>query len=100
MTDEYTRDEAIVEIRAALKRRSGKTWSVTGGRGTSWGWVTIQAPPARRGRYGETSAEDCAQLAVLLRLEHVHDQGVMVPAGLDYRREYVTHTNNKQPTII
>ncbi len=33
------RDEAIKRIRAALKRRSGKLWSVTGGRGTSWGWI-------------------------------------------------------------
>jgi hypothetical protein len=42
------RDEAIKRIRAALKRRSGKAWSVTGDRGTAWGWIKIDAPPARR----------------------------------------------------
>lgn len=42
------RDDAIKAIRVALKRRSGKTWSVTGGRGTAWGWIEIQSPPKRR----------------------------------------------------
>src|SRR5262249_21146248 len=42
------RDTAIKRIRAALKRRSGKTWSVTGDRGTAWGWINIDAPPKRR----------------------------------------------------
>lgn len=41
------RDEAIKRIKAALKRRSGKPWSVTGGRGTAWGWIKIDAPPKR-----------------------------------------------------
>ena len=38
----------IKAIRKSLKRRSGKPWSVTGGRGTAWGWITIDAPPSRR----------------------------------------------------
>jgi hypothetical protein len=41
------RDETIKAIRTALKRRSGKTWSVTGGRGTAGGWINISAPPRR-----------------------------------------------------
>jgi hypothetical protein len=43
-----SRNEAIKAIRAALKRRTGKTWSVTGGRGSAWGWIRIDAPPKRR----------------------------------------------------
>ena len=42
------RNETIKAIRKALRARSGKSWSVTGGRGTAWGWLTIDAPPARR----------------------------------------------------
>ena len=42
------RNEAISRIKAGLQRRSGKVWSVAGGRGTAWGWITIDAPPARR----------------------------------------------------
>lgn len=34
-------------IRAALKARSGKDWSVTKGRGTGSGWIRIDAPKAR-----------------------------------------------------
>jgi hypothetical protein len=42
------RDEAIKRIKAALKRRSGKAWSVTGGKGTAWGWIEIDATPKNR----------------------------------------------------
>jgi hypothetical protein len=42
------RNEAITAIRAALKRRTGRTWSVTGGRGTGYGWIHVQSPPKRR----------------------------------------------------
>lgn len=84
------RDEAITRIRAALKKRSGKTWSVTGGRGTSWGWILITAPPARRVKpYDYLSDEDAAELARLLGLEIVHRVGEQVPASGEHRREYV-----------
>lgn len=43
------RNEAIKTIKAALKARSGKSWSVTGGRGTAWGWIKISVPPSRLG---------------------------------------------------
>lgn len=36
-------------IKAALKARSGKDWSVTKGRGTAGGWLNISAPKARLG---------------------------------------------------
>lgn len=51
MSDSNThedRNATIKAIRTALQRRSGKAWSVTGGRGTAWGWIHIDAPPARR----------------------------------------------------
>ena len=44
-----TRDETIKAIRNALRARSGKTWSVKGGHGTGWGWITISVPPKRLG---------------------------------------------------
>jgi hypothetical protein len=112
------RDDAIKLIREALKKRSGKAWSVTGGRGTAWGWITIAAPPARRvghkpnPDYGDvnvyrpdvpmyiddpdsehryyTSEADCAELAELLGMSRpTHCQGVSIPAASDYRRAYV-----------
>ena len=52
------RDTAIAEIRKALKERSGKVWSVTGGRGTGWGWVRIESPPRRRVAHDTNEAYD------------------------------------------
>jgi hypothetical protein len=42
------RSEVISTIRKALKERTGRPWSVKGGRGTGWGWIDVQAPPRRR----------------------------------------------------
>lgn len=61
-----SREEAITAIRSALKRRSGKTWSIRGGRGTAWGWLTITAPPKRCNESGYMTDEDCAELGKLL----------------------------------
>lgn len=43
-----TRNEATKCIKAALKKKTGKTWSVSGGRGTGYGWMTIQAAKSNR----------------------------------------------------
>jgi hypothetical protein len=120
------RNDAIQLIREALKRRSGKTWSVTGGRGTGWGWIRIQAPPARRvghkqnPEYGDinvvrtdipmyvddpdseyrsyTSEQECRELAELFGLDRpVHCQGLSIPAASDYRRWYVAAALGKEP---
>lgn len=80
-----SRKNTIAAIRAALKDRSGKAWSVTGGRGTAYGWITIEAPPARREQYGYMSDADRAELGHLLGVT-VHHQGHSVPASHDYRR--------------
>lgn len=45
------RNDTTKTIKQALKNRSGKDWSVTGGRGTGWGWLRIEAPKARRVRH-------------------------------------------------
>jgi hypothetical protein len=92
------RNEVIQVIRKALKDRSGKPWSVTGGRGTSWGWITIQAPPSRRDGDGMTAA-DRAELASLLGIDHAHFQGVSVPASIAYRREYVARARGLDPVV-
>ena len=98
--DPSDRDVAISIIRDELKRRSGKTWSVTGGRGTGWGWITVTAPPKRRGEYGYMSEADRAELAALLGLDNVHSQGVNIAASSDYRREYVDRARGKVPSTI
>ncbi len=36
-----TRADAIRRIKAALRTRTGRAWSVTGGRGTAYGWIHV-----------------------------------------------------------
>jgi len=122
------RDEAIKRIREGLKSRSGKSWSVTGGRGTAWGWIKIGVPPARQtwiqmptGRKNEEgrdvyewiprppdstqsghgSPAEYAELARLLGKEkQIHFQGENVPASSDYYQEYVDRAEGREPSVI
>lgn len=90
-----TRDEAVQRIRQALKRRSDRAWSVSGGRGTAYGWIQVQAPPRRQGEYGYTSPDDCATLAQLFGLDRpVHNQGLSIPPE---QREW--HVGRAEGTI-
>lgn len=119
------RNEAIAKIRAALKRRSGKAWSVRGGTGTSWGWIQIDTLPSRAtwshrlkagaitdrpedyeefdtGKPGHSmSPAERAELGELLGLDSpAHHQGVSIAASYDYRREYVERAEGRKPTKI
>lgn len=114
------RDEAIDRIRRALKARSGKAWSVTGGRGTAYGWLKIDAPPRRctwhflttgqrdesgydvydevsdpEKPFGHMGPAERAELGQLLGLSDVHHQGVSIPAGSDYREEYAARAEGR-----
>lgn len=92
------RNATITEIRKALRTRSGKTWSVKGGRGTAWGWITITAPPARL-VLGSMTDEDRAELSALLGTD-VHHQGASIPASTDYRREYLDRAHGRTPAVV
>jgi hypothetical protein len=93
------RNETIMIIRQALKQRSGKSWSVTGGKGTAYGWITIDAPPARRVNNRMTES-DQKELAALLGLPSVHFQGATIAASSDYREEYIARARGEQPEKI
>lgn len=119
------RDETIARIKAGLQKRSGKQWSVTGGRGTAWGWITIDAPPKRRtwshrlkagatstrpedyepydsGQPGrDMSPEDRAELGKLLGLgKPTHIQGESIPSDNKHRTEYVDRAEGREPRVI
>ena len=94
-----SRDETIQTIKAALKERSGKTWSVTGGRGTAYGWIHIHVPPAKRLDFGSMSDADRAELGALLGVT-VHHQGVSIAASSAYYREYIDRARGVTPATI
>lgn len=119
------RNATIAFIRAALKRRSGKAWSVTGGSGTAWGWITIDAPPSRRtwsvrlkvgavtdrpedyeeydsGQPDNTmSPAEREELGQLMGFDRpAHQQGVSIPASHDHWREYADRAEGRTPKKI
>lgn len=99
--DPISRDEAIARIRAGLRKRTGRAWSVRGGRGTAWGWIRISSPPARRVDYGYMSELDRHALAKALGLDKpVHAQGESIPASSDYWWEYVDRAEGRAPRKI
>jgi len=91
------RAETIKEIRTAMKKRTGKSWSVTGGRGSAWGWLTITSPPyKRREGFGYLTVGDQADLGHALGLgDTVHRQGVTVPPNNDFWDEYIDRANGR-----
>jgi hypothetical protein len=119
------RDETIKRIRTALYRRSGKQWNVTGGRGTAWGWITIDAPPKRRTAHsrikagatmnrpedyetvntgepnGYMTVEDQAELATLLGLDKPQCwQGISVPSSSAHYQEFTERAEGRPVTKI
>lgn len=112
------RNEAIQRIRAGLRKRSGKAWSVTGGRVTAWGWIEIDAPPAERTwrhrliegsrddyeefdsgqRGGCMSPKRREELAALLGKDKIHPQGERIPASTAYYVEYVDRAEGRAPS--
>lgn len=115
------RDTTIAAIKAGLRARTGKEWSVTGGRGTDWGWIRISAPPRRRldsqgrgvgeldGRGGVVDSEnvyymsstDCTELGEALGLGRPsHVQGESIPAASDYYQEYIDRAEGRAPTKL
>lgn len=90
------RNEAITRIRTGLKARSGKTWSVRGGRGTAWGWISIDVPPARN----ENRESELKELAQLLGTDKVHQQGISIAASNAYYIEYVDRAEGRTPSVV
>ncbi len=90
------RNAAIEAIKKALQKRSSKMWSVTGGKGTSWGWIYISSPPKRQVD-GLMSEADGKELAALLGLEKPVYQHESVPASSKHRTEYVDRAEGREP---
>lgn len=101
MAEQLTRDEAIARIRKGLKDRSGRAWSVTGGRGTAWGWIHIRATKKyAANQWGDLTEFDQKLLAKVLGLSQpCHHQGESIPSGSDYWREYIDRAEGREPRV-
>lgn len=116
------RDTAIDYIKAHLEKRTGIKWSVRGGKGTAWGWITINALPKNctwhhvkmdapvgdkeyelrntGEKNGYMGPELQATLAKALGIESVHYQGVSIPASGNHRIEYCQRAAGEEVSVI
>jgi hypothetical protein len=96
------RASVILRIRLGLQRRSDKAWSVRGGVGTAYGWITVASPPSRCDGYlGTMSDEDRRELADLLGLdEPVQSQGYAVADSFDHYREAIDRAEGRAPRVV
>lgn len=75
-------------IKANLKARTGRSWSVKIEKGSAYGWMTISSMPKDFNDWAMKD-EDRAQLAAVLGLDYVHNQGEKVPPQSDFYRLYL-----------
>jgi len=127
MSEYLDRNEVVKRIKAALRRKTGRTWSVHGGRGTGWGWITVEAPKGRRvshkanpdcadpfnapydervieyvredGRNSYTSLADCIELAEAFGFDKpTHCQGISIsPDGWERYAALVEADHSAEP---
>lgn len=98
---EVNRNSTIQTIKAAFKAR-GLRYSVTGGRGTAWGWIHIDLlpstykaldPDSRRTEYEKMAG------ALMLDEKRYGYTSISIPAGYDYYREYIERANGREPEV-
>lgn len=97
------RNKAIELIRLGLKLRTGKQWSVTGGRGTGWGWIHVLPQPKDRPKNpeeGNCSIQQAEELAAATGIERHIARNLSIAAGSDYYREYIARAWGLKPTFI
>lgn len=92
-------DWTVEQIRAGLKTRSGKAWSVTRGRGTAYSWINVTSPKNRLSPTGYMTDAEAAELGRLFGLPRaVHHQGESIPGGSDFHQEFVDRAWGRTPT--
>lgn len=100
--DEWDRNNVIKRIKSGLLKR-GFDYSVTGGRGTAWGWIYIDLlPSVERLLTPENRKQAYIDLYRALGFEprQFLTSGVSVAASSDYYREYVDRAEGRKPAKI
>ena len=91
------RATTISRIRQGLQRRTGRRWSVSGGRGTAYGWIRVTV--WGRGAHPMMTDEERGALGEALGLPPVHFQGYSNPDSSDYYREAVDRAEGRVPCV-
>jgi hypothetical protein len=93
------RNEAISRIKAALRSKTGKSWSVRGDRGTAWGWIEVLPLPKEQPEKGQMSPEQSRLLATAFGLDApVHYQGLSISP--EERAAYVARAEKPLPSHL
>ena len=94
------RNEAIAQIKAAFKAR-GLRYSVTGGRGTARGWITIDLLPAVKRTTSEAESRSLYyKMGKDLGIKRTCYSSESIPASSDYYQEYIDRANGRPPSVI
>jgi hypothetical protein len=99
---EDNRNEVIAKIKAAFKAR-GLRYSVTGGRGTAWGWITIDLLPSVHKDLMHLDPVYRERAYLKLGADLGKEKGYTsesIPASSDYYREYIDRANGRTPSVI
>jgi hypothetical protein len=96
---EDNRNEVIAKIKAAFKAR-GLRYSVTGGRGTAWGWITIDLLPAVYKKLDEAGRKAAYHMLGRYLGKETGWTSESIPASSDYYREYIDRANGRTPSVI
>lgn len=92
-----SRNETIAAIKASLKAR-GLRYSVTGGRGTAWGWIGVDLMPAQfKTLSNEEIKEARRSMHKAFGLEGCGSE-ISIPSGSDYYREYMDRAAGREPS--
>lgn len=102
-TGMITCQQAIEQIRAALKRRSKKRWSVRTYSGTGYGWIHISSPPSRHKPGGSyMTQEDIDELSRLFNLPAIKcgPQFISVSDTDAHYQEYIDRAEGREPIVL
>lgn len=96
---ENSRDETIQSIKAAFKAR-GFRYSVKGGRGTAWGWITIDLLPAvHKALDHDGRKKEYQLLGERLMMDTLVYGPEDIPSSSAYYAEFVQRAQGIRPTV-
>jgi hypothetical protein len=91
------RNDTIATIKANLKAR-GFSYSVTGGRGTAWGWIHIDLMPKMFKSNEQIIKAERVRMNEAFGLNGASD--ISVPSSSAYYREYIERSAGKVPSVL